>query len=344
MAPNQVEPTARGMMGAIKRFWNRTNPVNSTTGSAGAYVLMLANTAFPIAYAQGERYAFKANFTSGGGDTLAVNSLPALPLYKQTSSGLVAIAASDIQQNQFVEATYDSVLNSGGGGFQIPPPASPAAVSPFWAGFLAPSGTSTVPAGWLYCDGSAVSRATYAALFAAISTAYGTGDGSTTFNLPDGRGRTLAGFDASNATGRLTASTSQGVSAAAIGNTGGEQEHTLITGELAMHTHAPTDPGHTHAHTDPGHAHTPTDPGHVHSMNFGPAVAYSAGGIGTGAFPPNGPSNTGSATSGITIQSNTTGITNQSNTTGITIANAGSGSAHNNVQPTLVIGGWMIKT
>lgn len=54
---------------------------------------------------------------------------------------------------------------------------------------------STAPDGWLICDGSAVSRTTYAALFAAIGTAHGSGDGSTTFNLPDYRGRFLRGVD-----------------------------------------------------------------------------------------------------------------------------------------------------
>lgn len=54
-----------------------------------------------------------------------------------------------------------------------------------WAG--SKSG-ATVPSGWLVCDGSAISRTTYATLFAAIGTTYGTGDGSTTFNLPSGTG------------------------------------------------------------------------------------------------------------------------------------------------------------
>ena len=51
----------------------------------------------------------------------------------------------------------------------------------------------TPPAGWLEADGSAISRTTYAELFALIGTTYGTGDGSTTFNLPDARGRTAIG-------------------------------------------------------------------------------------------------------------------------------------------------------
>jgi microcystin-dependent protein len=53
--------------------------------------------------------------------------------------------------------------------------------------------TTAIPSGFLLCDGSAVSRTTYAALFAAIGTEEGAGDGSTTFNLPDYRGRLLAG-------------------------------------------------------------------------------------------------------------------------------------------------------
>lgn len=54
---------------------------------------------------------------------------------------------------------------------------------------------STAPTGWLLCDGSAVSRTTYADLFAVVSTTYGNGDGSTTFNVPDLRGRTIFGLD-----------------------------------------------------------------------------------------------------------------------------------------------------
>ena len=55
---------------------------------------------------------------------------------------------------------------------------------------------SSAPTGWLSCDGSAVSRSTYSDLFAAISTTFGTGDGSTTFNVPDLRGEFIRGWDA----------------------------------------------------------------------------------------------------------------------------------------------------
>lgn len=63
------------------------------------------------------------------------------------------------------------------------------------SGSIVAYGGATAPAGWLLCNGAAVSRTTYAALFAAIGTAHGQGDGSTTFNLPDTRGLFLRGVD-----------------------------------------------------------------------------------------------------------------------------------------------------
>ena len=74
--------------------------------------------------------------------------------------------------------------------------------SPEWyapPGVIVPYGGATAPAGWLLCDGRAVSRTTYADLFAVIGTTYGAGNGSTTFTLPDLRGRVAAGANASNA-------------------------------------------------------------------------------------------------------------------------------------------------
>ena len=63
------------------------------------------------------------------------------------------------------------------------------------SGAVLPFAGTAAPAGWLLCYGQAVSRTTYAALFNALGTAYGAGDGSTTFNLPDLRGRVPGGKD-----------------------------------------------------------------------------------------------------------------------------------------------------
>jgi len=76
---------------------------------------------------------------------------------------------------------------------------------------------ATAPTGWLLCDGTTIARATYTALFAAIGTAHGTGDGSTTFHLPDYRGRFLRGVD--SAVGRDPDRASR-IAANTGGNTG----------------------------------------------------------------------------------------------------------------------------
>lgn len=91
--------------------------------------------------------------------------------------------------------------------------------------------------GWLRCAGAAVSRTTYADLFEVIGTAFGAGDGSTTFNLPDCRGRVLGAIG-----------TGVGLSARALGDTVGAETHTLTIGEMPVHNHGVTDPGHTHGY------------------------------------------------------------------------------------------------
>ncbi len=104
-------------------------------------------------------------------------------------------------------------------------------------GSIVPWGGASAPSGWLECDGSAVSRTTYAALFTAIATTYGVGDGSSTFNLPDIRGRTIAGKDnmGGSAANRLTSGST--IDGSTLGTAGGGQTHTLTTSELAAHNH-----------------------------------------------------------------------------------------------------------
>lgn len=91
---------------------------------------------------------------------------------------------------------------------------------------------STAPDGWLLCYGQPVSRTTYADLFAAIGTAFGAGDGSTTFNVPDMRGRVPAGLDnmGGAAAGVLSGASSMGA-------TQGAETHTLSVNEMPAHDH-----------------------------------------------------------------------------------------------------------
>ena len=105
-------------------------------------------------------------------------------------------------------------------------------------GVLYPYVGSSAPSGYVLCDGSAISRTTYAELFAVLGTAYGSGDGSTTFNVPDLRGRVPAGKDnmGGSAASRLTTAGS-GVNGASLGATGGAQSHTLTTAQMPAHNH-----------------------------------------------------------------------------------------------------------
>lgn len=98
---------------------------------------------------------------------------------------------------------------------------------------------ASLPTGWLACDGSAVSRTTYSDLFAAIGTTYGSGNGSTTFNIPDCRGRITVGKDNMGGTsaGRVT-STTMTPDGTTLGASGGFETHALTTAELASHTHS----------------------------------------------------------------------------------------------------------
>lgn len=109
----------------------------------------------------------------------------------------------------------------------------------FVLGDLKWSARSTDHIGWVQCNGRALSRSTYAELFEVIGTTYGAGDGTTTFNIPDCRGRVLGG-----------AGSSAGLTARALGTTVGTETHTLTTDQIPSHTHTINDPGHTHTYVN----------------------------------------------------------------------------------------------
>lgn len=167
---------------------------------------------------------------------------------------------------------------------------------------------ATAPPYWLFAYGQEVSRTTYAALFAAIGVQFGSGNGTTTFALPDLRGRVSAGRDnmGGSSAGRLTGQT--GGVGDSLGAVGGSETHTLTTAQLASHTHsASTGSNGDHTHTVPRSLE-----GFAASGTSSPATQYTAAGT-------------------------TSTSTNGAHTHSVTVDAAGGGSPHNNVQPTIVL-------
>lgn len=192
---------------------------------------------------------------------------------------------------------------------------------------------TTTPDGWLFCDGSAVSRVTYAALFSVIGTTYGAGDGVNTFNLPDLVDRVAVGSG----------------SAYAIGSKGGEATHTLTTEEMATHNHTFTGSAVNTGNQSADHTHSRG------TMEIGGTMTDLLGGgslNATGAFSLSKSAANFNATSGnrsygwftFKASNNWTGATSgasanhtHSVTAAGSIGNSGSGTAHNNMQPYLAM-------
>jgi len=210
---------------------------------------------------------------------------------------------------------------------------------------------SSAPTQWLLCDGNEVSRTTYSDLFAIIGTTYGSGDGSTTFNLPNRKGKVGVGVD----TGQSEFDT--------LGKTGGEKTHTLSSGEMPVHTHIQNSHNHSqnsHNHSQDSHTHTQNS--HNHSQNShahqlategdSSGSYFSLNGTGSGNRSLSGPTN---RCAPATATNNATTATNQSttatnnattatnNATTATNQNAGGGAAHNNLSPYITVN-YIIKT
>lgn len=179
----------------------------------------------------------------------------------------------------------------------------------------------TEPTGWLFCYGQAVSRTTYADLFTAISTTYGVGNGSTTFNLPDCRGRVVAGQDdmGGSSANRLT-NQSGGLNGDTLGATGGAETHTLSSGESALQSHTHTVSAHQHfVFADD----TETSNVQVSASEY----ASAQGNYG---------SQSNYIIAGKTTPVATVGLTSSAGG-GSTGSQSASATAHNNVQPTIIL-------
>jgi microcystin-dependent protein len=205
----------------------------------------------------------------------------------------------------------------------------------FQPGDLKASARSAAPDGWLLCDGSAVSRTTYADLFTALGTTYGAGNGTTTFNLPDLRGRVPvgAGTGAGDGVAGSGLPTGAALTARTRGQYGGKETHLLSGAESGVKQH-----GHTASQA--AHSHTPAAGGQFATNQIGMGgglwgfltaghftAAYGSAPAGSYDLQANGGTATATATPAVTVNDK---------------AAENASSAHNNVQPFQVVN-WLIK-
>jgi microcystin-dependent protein len=226
-APSSVNDSARAMMASTAAFRDDISGAIATGGSSTAYTVTSYQVFDTLAHLANQMVAFTPHTTNGATVTLNVDSLGAKPLRSAPSTEL--LAGTLIQGTPYVAVYNNSDAVFYLQGFFGNPYNVPLGSSlEFW-GATAPNSSFAL----MY--GQAISRTTYSTLFTMFSTAYGVGDGSTTFNIPDVRGRVTAGKDdmGGSAASRLT-STYFGTSAATLGAVGGAESHTVTAGESAV--------------------------------------------------------------------------------------------------------------
>jgi microcystin-dependent protein len=224
--------------------------------------------------------------------TELANTLDAAAMWaKGTFAGRPSAAALD---GKFYLATDVGILylSDGASWFEVSRGAAEVPLGGMldYAGSADPADTR-----FLLADGRAISRATYAAAFALWSTTYGAGNGSTTFNIPDARGRGAVGPDsmgtAAGAAGRMAANNTRGAS-------GGAETKTLATSELPSHTHGvgtlANDAVAAHTH-DVGTFVVGDEAGHTHGVGSFAVGSEAAHTHGVGTY---GVTNAGALTTG----------------------------------------------
>lgn len=217
----------------VKQHINSAGQYCTVGGTAN--VITLTTGFSTSAYAAGQTFSFKVGTTNTGSVTVNVDSLGAKSLVRADGSN-TSLEPGDLVANALVEIQYDGTR------FQLRSPSTTATSADVLArvvkaGSIVAWPHSTVPAGWLECYGQAISRTTYAELYAAIGTTFGVGDGSTTFNLPDMRGRSIFGEDdmGGSSADRITTS-GAGFNGDTLGATGGAETVTLARANLPNET------------------------------------------------------------------------------------------------------------
>lgn len=243
MAPSEVNNSARATLAALASYRDDMSGAKETGGANSAYTLSTYGSVVDDStdYLDNVCVSFTAHATNATNPTLNVDSGGALPL-----RGLSGIA---LGAGVLVEGTpYQALLSPAKDEWIILGFRTELSTIPL-GGFVPYCGTSAPNSQFVLPYGQALSRSTYADLFTLCGTTFGVGDGSTTFNVPDLRGRVVAGLDnmGGSAASRITTAGSS-IDGTARGAAGGAQFATIARNQLpnVQPTISITDPGHTH--------------------------------------------------------------------------------------------------
>lgn len=231
MAPSAVNDSARAMMASLAGYRDDIAGAIVTGGTSTAFTVTSNQVFDTLAHMSGQVIAFSPHATNGATVTLNVDGLGAKPLRSAPS---VELPAGVLIQGTPYTALYNNADSAWYlQNFYVNPYATPI------GGFMPYVGTTAPNSAFVFPYGQAISRSTYSALFAITSTNFGVGDGSTTFNLPDVRGRVIAGKDdmGGSSANRLT-NADDGLNGDTLGATGGVETQTLVTANLPAYTPA----------------------------------------------------------------------------------------------------------
>jgi microcystin-dependent protein len=319
-APSSLNDSARAAMASIASWRDDISGGLTTGGSSTAYTVTLNQNADALSQIANQIITIIPHVTNGADPTLSVNGLTAKPIRSATgvyvSSGTM-VAATPYQLVYFSSAGEFILM-----GFTANPFNIPIGGGMIYLGSTAPNSSFAFP------YGQAISRSTYSTLFSQWGTSSGTGDGSTTFNLPDFRGRVPAGLDnmGGSSANRLTGVVTS-MNGDTPGATGGDETITVAQANLPNVNFTVSgitlnDPLHGHPFRidTAGDDNTETTGGFCVGL---PGTNFSAF---TGTTPTaNNGEQIGGSTSGVTVS-------NQGSA-----ASGGSGTAISIVQPTIVV-------
>ena len=187
MSPSSVNDSARAMAARLREWGNDISGSIVTAGSSTAYTVASNQGFDTLAHLNGQMIAFVPHTTCGNPVTLNVDGTGAKPL--RSAPGVELPSGALIQGTPYV-ATY----NNTDGAFYLEGTPAMAYAIPL-GGLLPYVGTSAPNSSFALPYGQAISRTAYATLFSLVGTTFGGGDGSTTFNIPDLRGRAVFGLD-----------------------------------------------------------------------------------------------------------------------------------------------------